>query len=72
MEIVSDYRTDTYRAVYTVKFRDSVYVLHAFQKKAKKGIATPKAELDVIRSRLKLAEEDYQMRRSKQEEGGDE
>ncbi len=71
LEIVSDYRTDTYRAVYTVKFRDSVYVIHAFQKKAKKGIATPKAELDVIRSRLKLAEEDYLKHRSKQEEGGD-
>lgn len=70
LEIVDDYRTDTYRAVYTVKFGDWVYVLHAFKKKSKKGIATPKAESDAIKSRLKLAEEDYRMRQSKQNEGG--
>ena len=70
LEIVDDYRTDTYRAVYTVKLGDWVYVLHAFKKKSKKGIATPKAESDVIKSRLKLAEEDYRVRHSKQNEGG--
>jgi phage-related protein len=59
LEIVDDHDGDTYRAVYTVRFRDAVYVLHAFQKKAKRGIETPKAELDVIRSRLKLAEADH-------------
>lgn len=62
LEIVEDYKTDTYRAVYTVKFSDSVYVLHAFQKKSKKGIATPKPDIDVIKRRLRAAEEDYKMR----------
>jgi phage-related protein len=55
LEIVSDHRGDTFRAVYTVRFRDRVYVLHAFQKKSKRGIATPQAEIDLIRQRLKLA-----------------
>ncbi|MBD0372998.1 MAG: type II toxin-antitoxin system RelE/ParE family toxin [Pyrinomonadaceae bacterium] len=57
LEIISDYQTDTYRAVYTVKFGDRIYVLHAFQKKSKKGIATPQAEVELIKGRLKLAEE---------------
>ncbi len=61
LEIVSDYQTDTYRAVYTVKFDDRVYVLHAFQKKSKSGIATPKAELELIKKRLKQAEELHKM-----------
>ena len=55
MEIVSDYRTDTYRAVYAVKLGDEIYVLHVFQKKSKRGIATPKKELDIIRQRLQEA-----------------
>ena len=59
VEIVSDYDGDTFRAVYTVKFKGVVYTLHAFQKKAKKGIQTPKQELDIIRQRLKDAESDY-------------
>jgi phage-related protein len=59
LEIVDDYQTDSYRAVYTVKFADSVYVLHAFQKKSKKGRATPKSEIDLIKRRLKAAEEHY-------------
>lgn len=67
LEIVDDFQTDTYRAVYTVKFGDVIYVLHAFQKKSKKGVATPKAEVDVIKSRLKLAEEDYERRQSGRE-----
>jgi phage-related protein len=50
--------------VYTVKFDDLVYVLHAFQKKSKNGIATPKPDIDLIKKRLKVAEEDYKMRRS--------
>jgi len=57
LEIVEDYSSDTYRAVYTVRFSDAVYVLHAFQKKSKKGIATPKEEIDKIKARLKMAEE---------------
>ena len=48
---------DTFRAVYTVKFAGAIYVLHVFQKKSKSGIATPKVDLDLIRKRLKAAEE---------------
>ncbi|MDQ3255420.1 MAG: type II toxin-antitoxin system RelE/ParE family toxin, partial [Acidobacteriota bacterium] len=69
LEIVVDFQTDTYRAVYTVKFNDRIYVLHAFQKKSKRGISTPKAEIDLIKSRLKLAEEDYKARRREAGEG---
>jgi phage-related protein len=57
MEVVSDHRGDTFRAVYTVKLAGRVYVLHAFQKKSKTGIATPKAEIDLIKQRLKRANE---------------
>jgi phage-related protein len=63
LEIGEDYQSDTYRAVYTVKFSDLIYVLHAFQKKSKKGIATPKPDIDLIKRRLKVAEEDYKERR---------
>jgi phage-related protein len=56
LEIVSDLDGDTFRAVYTVKIKGVIYVLHAFQKKSKKGIATPKAEIDRIKRRLKEAE----------------
>lgn len=55
IEIVEDHSGDTYRAVYTVKFQAVIYVLHAFQKKANRGIATPKRHLDLIRSRLRDA-----------------
>jgi phage-related protein len=55
LEVVEDYRSDTYRAVYTVKFPEAVYVLHVFQKKSKHGIATPKQELELIKDRLKRA-----------------
>ena len=65
VELVEDFRTDTYRAVYTLKFAGVVYVLHAFQKKAKKGTATPKHEVDLIRRRMKAAEEDYRLRMEK-------
>lgn len=56
LEIVEDHDGDTYRAVYTVRFSDAVYVLHAFQKKSRTGIATPKHELDLVRARLAQAE----------------
>lgn len=56
-EIRSDFMTDTYRAVYAVKIGRKIYVLHAFQKKSRSGIATPKAEMDLIRSRLRTARE---------------
>lgn len=56
LEIVEDSRGGTYRAVYTVKFAEAVFVLHCFQKKSKSGIATPKQDMDIVRSRLKTAE----------------
>jgi len=56
LEVVEDSRAGTYRAVYTVRFAARVFVLHVFQKKSKSGIATPKADLDLIKARLKLAE----------------
>jgi phage-related protein len=59
LEIVDDFDGATYRAVYTVRFAGVVYVLHAFQKKSKRGIATPKAELALVEQRLKRAREDY-------------
>jgi phage-related protein len=58
-EIVEDHRGDAYRAVYTVRFEGAVYVLHAFQKKSKTGIKTPKADVELITSRMKLAAADY-------------
>ena len=57
LEIVEDLDGDAYRAAYTVKLADAIYVLHVFQKKSKRGIATPKADMDLIKSRLKLAEQ---------------
>ena len=60
LEIVDDFDGDTFRAVYTVRFAEVVYVLHAFQKKSRRGIATPKAELELIRLRLRRAAEDYE------------
>jgi phage-related protein len=59
LEIIDDFDGDTYRAVYTVKFKGVVYALHAFQKKSKKGISTPKEEIDLVKKRLKAAEEHY-------------
>ena len=56
LEVVADDSGGTYRAVYTVKFKDAVFVLHCFQKKSKHGAATPKEDLDIIRARLKVAE----------------
>ncbi len=60
LEIVDDFDGETFRAVYTVRFAGAVYVLHAFQKKSKRGAATPKVELDLIHQRLKRAREDYE------------
>ncbi|NKB81751.1 MAG: hypothetical protein GKS05_07680 [Nitrospirales bacterium] len=59
LEVVEDHDGSTYRAVYTIRFSNTVYVLHVFQKKSKKGIATPKQDIDLIKSRLKLAEDDF-------------
>lgn len=58
-EIIVDYMGDTYRSVYTVRFERAVYVLHAFKKKSKRGVSTPKHEMDLVRQRLKAAETHY-------------
>ncbi len=60
LEVLEDCEGDAYRAVYTVRFSEVVYVLHAFQKKSKHGIATPPQEIDKIRARLKREEEEYE------------
>jgi phage-related protein len=59
LEIVEDHAGGTYRAVYTVRLAGRIYVLHVFQKKSKTGIKTPKLEIELIRSRLKRAEEEH-------------
>lgn len=59
LEVVIDDDGQSYRAVYTVKFEDAVYVLHAFQKKSHKGIATPKPDMALIRRRLLQAREHH-------------
>jgi phage-related protein len=59
LEIRDDYRSDTYRAVYTVRFAGRVYVLHCFQKKSKSGIKTSKQDLDLIKQRLRDAQDQH-------------
>jgi phage-related protein len=59
LEIVEDHRSGTYRAVYTIRFKKAVYVLHVFQKKSKRKIATPKEDMDLIEERLKRASREY-------------
>lgn len=56
LEVVDDWEGNTYRGVYSVRLAGAVYVLHAFQKKSKKGIATPKAAINLVKERLKRAE----------------
>jgi phage-related protein len=63
LEVIEDHAGDTYRAVYTVKFAAFVYVLHCFQKKSKRGITTRSADLDLIKRRLTVAQEDYRKRK---------
>jgi len=72
LEIVEDFRTDTYRAVYTVQFADAVYVLNVFQKKSRKGAEKPKSEIELIKSRLKLVKEHYEEWRQNNEEQDEE
>ena len=57
LEVVEDFRGDTFRAVYTLKYSDSVYVLHAFQKKSKNGRETPRRDMQLIEQRLREAEQ---------------
>lgn len=62
LEIVESHEGNAYRAVYTVRFAKAVFVLHAFQKKSKRGSATPKPDLELIKQRLRLAADAYQQR----------
>jgi phage-related protein len=62
LEVFEDHDGNTYRAVYTVRFADIVYVLHCFQKKSKTGIETPKLTMDLVRQRLRDAETSYSRR----------
>lgn len=59
LEVVEDHEGGTFRAVYTVRFARAVYMLHAFQKKAKRGVKTPLPEIELVKKRLKMAEEHY-------------
>jgi phage-related protein len=61
-EVVENHDGDTYRAVYTVRFREVVYVLHAFQKKSPSGIKTARTDVQLIAQRLKVAQQDYEAR----------
>jgi len=61
-EVVSDYRTDTFRAGYVVRFENALYVLHCFQKKSPSGTRTAKADVEMIERRLKVAQGDYEAR----------
>jgi phage-related protein len=64
LELVDNFDGDTYRAVYTVRFADVVYVLHAFQKKSRKGIATLQGDIDLVKARLRDAEAHYKGQKS--------
>ena len=64
-EVVEDYDGDTYRAIYTVRFKEVVYVLHAFQKKSPKGIKTARLDIDLVDRRLKIAQQAYEARYGK-------
>ena len=65
-ELVEDEKSGTYRAVYTVRFRKAVYVLHAFQKKSPSGIRTARTDIELVAERLKSARADYEQRYGKE------
>ena len=67
LEVVEDHDGNTYRAVYTVRFRWAIYVLHCFQKKSRRGIQTPKTDVDLVSQRLRLARQDHEDRYDKTE-----
>lgn len=66
LEIIDRFDKNTYRAVYTIKLKETIYVLHCFQKKSKTGIKTPKQDIKLINSRLKIAEEHYKINYKKE------
>ena len=65
LELVENFRTDTWRVVYTVRFKEAIYVLHCFQKKSPSGVRTAKTDVDLIHERLKVARADYEVRYGK-------
>jgi phage-related protein len=65
LELVENFRTDTWRVVYTVRFNEAIYVLHCFQKKSPSGARTAKTDVDLIHERLKVARADYEVRYGK-------
>ena len=68
LEMVSDHNGDTFRAVYTVRFADIVYVLHCFQKKSTSGVRTARQDIDLIHERLRTAQTDYEVRYGEKED----
>ena len=70
LEVVADHDGDTFRAVYTVRFTEAVYVLHVFQKKSMRGIATPSKELNLVAARLKQAEAHHRAHHDSGKSGG--
>jgi phage-related protein len=66
VELVEDFDSDTYRAVYTVRFDTAIYVLHCFKKKSKQGIKTPQSDIDLIKRRFRDAEADYTTKMDKE------
>jgi phage-related protein len=68
LEIVDNHDGNTYRTVYSVKFADAIYVLHCFQKKSKRGVATPQQDIELIERRLKRAREHHTEWRASQKE----
>ena len=62
LEIIAPYAGDTYRAVYTVRCEDAIYMLHAFQKKSKRGLSTPQKDISMIKQRIAVALQDYRER----------
>ena len=66
LEVIEDFRSDTNRAICTVKFAGWIYVLHCFQKKSKRGIKTPKENMELINVRLKAAKQDYKVWQAQQ------
>src|SRR5450756_3123203 len=67
LEIIEDFDGNAFRTMYTVRFADAVYVLHAFQKRSKRGIKTPKREMDVVRARLRMARDSRQAEADRKE-----
>jgi len=65
-EVVENFDGDTFRAIYTVRFREAIYVLHAFQKKSPRGVRTARTDVKLISQRLKIAREDYEAHYGKQ------